>query len=56
MQGVGDEHGSDRCSADGDQFRRLDQDAEIAMLHQKAADDAAENYDNADNGKHILLD
>ena len=40
--------------ADGDQVRRLKQDAEVSMLHEIAADDAAENHDNADDGEHGL--
>ena len=51
---IGDEDGADGSPADSDQFGGLKEDAEISVLHEIAADDAAENHDNADDGEHEL--
>jgi len=52
MKWIADEHGSDRGSADDDQFGRLDEHLKISVLHQVSRDHRAEDNHNSDNGKH----
>ena len=52
---IGDENGADGCAQDRDQFRRLNEHAEVPMLHQIPGHYAAENHDNADDRKHKLI-
>jgi hypothetical protein len=49
VERVGDEDGADGGSADGDEFRGLDEDFEVAVLHKIAGDHTTEDYDDADN-------
>ena len=51
---VSDEDGTNGGTADGDEFGGLDENAEIPVLHEIAANHAAKNNDDADNCKHIL--
>src|SRR5579863_2002144 len=51
-QRIGDEHGTKRGAADNDQFRRLEQHLEVAMLHEIAARDGAKDNDNPNDCKH----
>ena len=43
MQRIGDQHGADRGAADDDQFGRLHQHLEVAVLHQIAGSNGAED-------------
>src|SRR5580704_3470477 len=54
MNGISDEHSTDRRSQDGDEFGRLDEHFQIPVLHEIAADYTAENNDDADDCKHGL--
>ncbi len=45
-------HGAEGGAADGDDLRRLDEDGEMAVLHEEAADDGAEDDDDSDDGEH----
>ena len=47
-----DQKSTDGGTADDNQFCRLNENSEVAMLHQVARHDATENDDDADNGKH----
>jgi hypothetical protein len=42
----------ERGSADDDQFRRLDEHEQVAVLHEIATYDGAKDNDNPDDGKH----
>src|SRR5271166_1731222 len=55
MKWIGNENGANGGSADGKEFGRLNQHAEVAVLHQIAAHHTAENHDNANNRKHGSL-
>src|SRR6202034_4312601 len=52
MQRIGDEDGADGCPTDGDQFRRLNENAQVPVLHQIAGHYTAKNHDDADDRKH----
>lgn len=52
VQWVSYQESADGGAADDDQFGRLNQDSEIAVLHQIARHYATENNDDADNRKH----
>ena len=52
VERVGDQQSSDGGTADDDQLRGLDQDFQVAALHEIAGDDATKNDHNADNRKH----
>ena len=52
VEGVGDQHGADGGAADDDEFGGLHEDFQVAVLHQVAGDDGAENNDDADDYKH----
>ena len=43
----------DRRAADDDQFGRLHQHEQLAVLHQVAADDGTDDDNNSDNCKHV---
>ena len=52
VERIGDKQGAEGGAADDDEFGGLDEHLEIAVLHQVAGDDAAEDNDDADNYKH----
>ena len=54
VEWISDQKSTDGRAADCDQFRRLNQDAKVAVLHEVASHDATEDHDDADNGKHFL--
>ncbi len=49
---VGDKDGAQRRAANGDEFGGLDEDGEMSVLHQEAADDGAEDDKDSKDGKH----
>jgi hypothetical protein len=54
-QGIGDEDGSERSSADDDQLGGLHQDFQVPVLHQVAANNGAEAHYDSNNGEHLDL-
>ena len=52
VERIGDEDGADGGAADDEQFGGLEEDADIAVLHQIAGDYCAEDNHDADDGKH----
>src|SRR5712691_2133118 len=54
VERIGDKDGTDGRAADGDEFRGLNEDTKIAVLHQIAGHYTAENHDNADNREHAF--
>ena len=50
---IGDQDGSDGRAANNDQLGRLYQHFQIAVFHQIAGDDCAEDHHNADDYKHF---
>ena len=48
---IGNQERADRSTANDDEFGRLQEHAQIPMLHEITGDDATEDDDNADNGK-----
>ncbi len=52
MEGVRDQKCAHGGAADDDQFSRLHEDSEVAMLHEVASHHATEDDDDADNRKH----
>ena len=55
MQRIGHQHGADGRPADDDQFGRLHQHLEVAVLHQISGSDGAEYHQNSNNCKHYGL-
>src|SRR5205823_1758515 len=55
VQRIADQHSSCRRAADDDQLGRLDEDSDIAMLHEIPAEHGSEDNDDSDNGKHCGL-
>ncbi len=51
-QRIGDEHRAQRGATNDEQFGRLEQHHEVAMLHEIAAYDGAKDNDNPDDRKH----
>jgi len=49
---IGDQQRAQRRPADDDQLRRLEQHLDVAVLHQVARHDAAENYHDPNDRKH----
>ena len=46
-----DDEGADGCAEDDDEFKRLDQDQQVAM-HRVCAEDAHQNHHGADDDEH----
>ena len=55
MQWIADQHGSRGSAADDEQFGGLEQDFDIAMLHEITAEHGPENNDDSNHGKHCGL-
>ena len=55
VQWVGHQNGADRRAANDDEFRRLHQHLEIAVLHQVASSYGAEYDKNSNDRKHFRL-
>ena len=49
MDGIGDEQRSKGGSADDEQLGGLQQDGDVALLHEEAADHCAEYDEDSDN-------
>ena len=49
---IRDQHSSNGRSADDEEFRGLEQDGDVAVLHQVTAQHCAEDDDDADDHKH----
>src|SRR5450631_1441807 len=52
VERIRDKKGADRGSADDDQLSRLNENAQIAVLHEVARHHATEDDDDADNREH----
>ncbi len=52
VQRIGHQHRADGCTSDNQQFRRLQEHLEVAVLHQVPACHSAKNYQDANNGEH----
>jgi hypothetical protein len=52
---IGRQQRADRRPAQNQQLGRLKKNQDVALLHQKAADDRHEDHENAYDGKHSCL-
>ena len=55
VDGIGHEQSSNGSAAENEQFGGLNQNHDVAFLHQKAADDCPDDDNNAYDGEHESL-
>ena len=54
-QRVGDQQGADSSASNDEQFRRLHQHAELAVLHEVTADDGTDDENHSNDCEHVDL-